>query len=61
MPGRWPAPTAVSSTSAMTMATSLKFKAKPDYEMPTDTDKDNVYEVTVRPPMPDGKMTGNDG
>ena len=26
----------------------LSFKAKPDYEMPTDTNKDNVYMVTVR-------------
>ena len=26
----------------------LSFKAKPDYEMPTDRNKDNVYEVTVR-------------
>ena len=34
----------------------LKFKAKPDYEMPTDADKDNVYEVTVQ--ASDGKLTG---
>ena len=27
---------------------ALTFKDKPDYEMPTDTNKDNVYEVTVR-------------
>ncbi len=26
----------------------LSFKAKPDYETPTDRDRDNVYEVTVR-------------
>ena len=26
----------------------LKFKAKPNYEMPTDANSDNVYEVTVR-------------
>ena len=26
----------------------LKFKAKPNYEMPTDANMDNVYEVTVR-------------
>ena len=26
----------------------LKFKAKPDYEMPGDANTDNVYEVTVR-------------
>ena len=25
----------------------LKFKDKPDYEMPGDADKDNVYEVTI--------------
>ena len=25
----------------------LKFKARPDYEKPTDANKDNVYEVTV--------------
>ena len=28
-------------------AGSLQFKAKPDYENPTDADMDNVYEVTV--------------
>ena len=26
----------------------LKFKVKPDYEMPTDANMDNVYEVTVQ-------------
>ena len=26
----------------------MKFKAKPNYEMPTDANMDNVYEVTVR-------------
>ena len=26
----------------------LSFRAKPDYETPTDRDRDNVYEVTVR-------------
>ena len=26
----------------------LSFKAKPDYEMPADANRDNVYEVTVR-------------
>ena len=26
----------------------LSFRAKPDYEMPTDANRDNVYEVTVR-------------
>ena len=26
----------------------LSFKAKPDFEMPTDRNKDNIYEVTVR-------------
>ena len=35
---------------------ALKFKAKPDYEMPTDADKDNVYEVTVQ--ASDGRLTG---
>ena len=34
----------------------LKFKAKPDYEKPTDANKDNVYEVTVQ--ASDGKKTG---
>ena len=34
----------------------LKFKEKPDYEMPTDADKDNVYEVTVQ--ASDGRLTG---
>ena len=34
----------------------LKFKAKPDYEMPTDANKDNVYEVTVRAADADGKI-----
>ena len=32
----------------------LTFKAKPDYENPTDTNKDNVYEVTVRAADADG-------
>ena len=32
----------------------LTFKDKPDYEMPTDTNKDNVYEVTVRAADGDG-------
>ena len=40
----------ISSTGALT------FKAKPDYEMPTDANKDNVYEVTVQ--ASDGKLTG---
>ena len=26
----------------------LSFKEKPDYENPTDRNRDNVYEVTVR-------------
>jgi hypothetical protein len=34
----------------------LKFKKKPDYEMPTDANMDNVYEVTVQ--ASDGKLTG---
>ena len=32
------------------------FKAKPNYEMPTDTNKDNVYEVTVQ--ASDARLTG---
>ena len=34
----------------------LEFKKKPDYENPTDANKDNVYEVTVQ--ASDGKKTG---
>ena len=34
----------------------LTFKDKPDYEMPTDTNKDNVYEVTVRAADTDGNI-----
>ena len=34
----------------------LEFKDSPDYEMPTDANKDNVYEVTVQ--ASDGKLTG---
>ena len=34
----------------------LSFKAKPDYEMPGDANRDNVYEVTVR--ASDGTMSG---
>ena len=34
----------------------LKFKAKPDYENPTDANTNNVYEVTVQ--ASDGKLTG---
>ncbi len=33
----------------------LKFKKKPDYEKPTDANKDNVYEVTVQ--ASDGRLT----
>ena len=32
----------------------LKFKVEPDYEMPTDANTDNVYEVTVRAAAADG-------
>ena len=32
----------------------LKFKDKPDYEKPTDANRDNVYEVTVRAADADG-------
>ena len=32
----------------------LPSRRKPDYEMPTDTNKDNVYEVTVRAADADG-------
>ena len=35
-------------------AGALTFKAKPDYEAPTDANKDNVYEVTVRAADDDG-------
>ena len=35
---------------------ALSFKDSPDYEMPTDANKDNVYEVTVQ--ASDGKLTG---
>ena len=31
-------------------------KAKPDYEAPTDANKDNVYEVTVRAADPEGNI-----
>ena len=33
---------------SLSSAGVLSFTAKPDYEMPTDANKDNVYEVTVR-------------
>ncbi len=33
---------------------ALTFKAKPDFEAPTDANKDNVYEVTVRAADADG-------
>ena len=32
------------------------FKVKPDYEMPTDANTDNVYEVTVRAADADGNI-----
>ena len=35
---------------------ALMFKAKPDFESPTDADRDNVYEVTVQ--ASDGRLTG---
>ena len=38
----------------LSVAQALSFKEKPDYEKPTDKNKDNVYEVTVR--ASDGTM-----
>ena len=35
---------------------ALTFKDKPDYEMPTDANTDNVYEVTVRAADADGNI-----
>ena len=35
---------------------ALTFKVKPDYEMPTDANTDNVYEVTVRAADADGNI-----
>ena len=35
---------------------ALTFKVKPNYEMPTDANKDNVYEVTVQ--ASDDRLTG---
>ena len=35
---------------------ALTFKDKPDYENPTDTNMDNVYEVTVRAADADGNI-----
>ena len=37
------------------VAGALMFKEKPDYEMPTDANRDNVYEVTVQ--ASDGMLT----
>ena len=34
----------------------LEFKARPDYEAPTDANTDNVYEVTVRAADADGNI-----
>ena len=34
----------------------LQFKAKPDFELPTDNDGDNVYEISVQ--ASDGRLTG---
>ena len=34
----------------------LKFRSLPDYERPADSDRDNVYEVTIR--ASDGRNTG---
>ena len=52
-PGRWPEPTA--SKFDITGG-ALTFKDKPDYENPTDTNMDNVYEVTVRAADADGNI-----
>ena len=43
-------PTAEETTDTPAGATRkiLEFKAKPDYEVPTDANKDNVYQVTVK-------------
>ena len=40
--------------SAVETGETLSFRMKPNYEMPTDANKDNVYEVTVR--ATDGTM-----
>ena len=43
-PGRWRAPTVPSSPPMVVRSCS---RLKPDFEMPTDANGDNVYEVTV--------------
>ena len=50
--GRWPEPTG--SKFDISTGGDLTFKVKPDYENPTDTNMDNVYEVTVRAADADG-------
>ena len=42
------------SKFSLSAADALSFKEKPDYETPTDRNRDNVYEVTVRATDDDG-------
>ena len=52
----WSVAGADGSKFNISMDGALTFKAKPDYEMPTDTNTDNVYEVTVRAADADGNI-----
>ena len=55
-PDPWSVAGADGSKFDISMDGALTFKAKPDYEMPTDTNTDNVYEVTVRAADADGNI-----
>ncbi len=50
----WSLSSADSSKFEISDAGGLTFKAKPDFEAPTDANMDNVYEVTVRAADDDG-------
>ena len=47
----------LTSGTTGTTGSALSFRMKPDYEMPTDANEDNVYEVTVR--ASDGTMNAD--
>ena len=41
----------------ITQGGTLYFRSPPDYERPTDSNRDNVYEVSIQPS--DGRNTGS--
>ena len=57
LPPAPPTPKCQYATGATATCKILAFKEMPDFEMPGDQNKDNVYEVTVR--ASDGELTAD--